>query len=653
MGVVYKGLDPVINRNVAIKTLAPQGASPQSAELLDRFKQEAQAAGRLNHPNIVSVYEYGEDGDFTYIAMEFVDGYTLSERTGCSTPLELGEIYDLMLKVLDALAYAHDHGVVHRDIKPSNIMRTDTGEVKITDFGIARIESSELTQFGTVLGTPGYMSPEQLLGQQVDHRSDIFSCGVLFYELLTGERAFQSTNFNSTVYKVVNMELPPASKLCPNLPRAVDPILEKALSKSPDDRFADAGSFARAIEAHLLGKVPEGVTTAAPAPDLERTVIQPRERIPASRTSDPDLTIQTGGAGGSPAAGQRPGWLIPVFTGAGIAALVAIVSVVYLLKPFGYNFGRTETTPAPTAPDTPQPDAKESPSMPQEKRLVVTPDFRPGTALQDCDACPELVVVPPGGFLQGSPDTESGRERNEGPQHRVEIGYPLAVGKHEVTRGEFAQFVSDTGHESSGCWAYDGDWTMHSDRSWQSPGFDQDDSHPVTCISWSDAIAYADWLSGKTGNKYRLMSSSEWEYVARAGLKQANDWAENPATSCRSANVADRSAESRYPGWTVHDCKDGFIHTAPAGSFGPNGFGVHGMLGNVFEWVEDCWNRDYTDAPVDGSAWAQGDCSQRLLRGGSWFSMPQYVRYAYRNHLERDYRASTFGFRIVRALDSG
>ncbi|MEJ2646363.1 MAG: serine/threonine-protein kinase, partial [Gammaproteobacteria bacterium] len=301
MGVVYKGLDPVINRYVAIKTVIRQGGGAEAAELAERFKQEAQAAGRLNHPAVVGVYDYGEDGDQAYIVMEFVDGSTLSELSKYSGVFDVEGIIDLMVKVLDGLNFAHSKGIVHRDIKPSNIMRTADGEVKITDFGIARIESSELTQIGTVIGTPGYMSPEQLMGQRVDHRSDIFSCGILLYELLTGERAFASTNVTSTIYKVVHTELPPVSKICPTVPAAMDPALARALAKNPGDRYQSAQEFAQALEAVLrTAPVP---AVAAPAPEDERTVIRALQfddqgTVIATGNSRPD---ETGGISASQA----------------------------------------------------------------------------------------------------------------------------------------------------------------------------------------------------------------------------------------------------------------------------------------------------------------------------------------------------------------
>ena len=247
MGTVFKGVDTVIDRNVAIKTIVRGGTEHEKGQLAERFKREAQVAGRLTHPNIVAIYEYAEEDDCAYIAMEFVDGETLAEYRKRRESLEVDEICSILARVLDGLEYAHTRGVVHRDIKPSNIMLTGSLEVKVADFGIARIESSSLTQLGAVLGTPGYMSPEQLLGQAVDQRTDIFSCGILLYELLTGERAFPGNDISAIIYNVVHAELPPPSSRTQDAPAGLDAIVAKALAKKPADRFQSARDFAQAL----------------------------------------------------------------------------------------------------------------------------------------------------------------------------------------------------------------------------------------------------------------------------------------------------------------------------------------------------------------------------------------------------------------------
>jgi formylglycine-generating enzyme required for sulfatase activity len=261
-----------------------------------------------------------------------------------------------------------------------------------------------------------------------------------------------------------------------------------------------------------------------------------------------------------------------------------------------------------------------------------------------------MTVLPSGRFIQGAPGPDA--ERFAVPRHVVLIAHPIAMSADEITVGEFREFAAATHRESSGCFTYDGRWQFRPDAGWQAPGFEQGEMHPVTCVSWDDAQAYTRWLSQRSGHVYRLPSSSEWEFAARAGSTSLNPWGTAPEEACANANVADQSASQRFPGWTVFPCTDQYVNTAPVGSFKPNAFGLHDLLGNVFEWVQDCWHDDYTHAPVDGSARQDGDCNERELRGGSWFSVPRYVDAAYRNRFEHGYRSSSIGFRVVRELGS-
>ena len=274
----------------------------------------------------------------------------------------------------------------------------------------------------------------------------------------------------------------------------------------------------------------------------------------------------------------------------------------------------------------------------------VTPNA-PGTSFRDCESCPTMKVLAPGRFAQGSETAAV-----EGPQHTVVLARPFALGVQEVTRGQFAEFVDATGREMNDCASYDGAWVSRAELNWSNVGFPQSAAHPVVCVSWEDANAYAAWLSRKTGQRYRLPSASEWEYAARAGSAAEQPWADNIAGACAAANVADATAAQRYSGWDAYACSDGFIYTAPVGTFAPNAFGLNDMLGNVFEWVQDCWHDNYENAPTDGSAWVQSECGERELRGGSWFTSPQYVRAAYRNRFEAGYRSNSVGFRVARDL---
>jgi serine/threonine-protein kinase len=249
MGVVYKGYDPNIERVVAIKTVRKDLVDEEiAAEYMSRFKNEARAAGRLHHPNIVGIYEYGEDDDVAFIAMEFVDGAGLREYLNRNARFELGQLVGIMSQLLRALDFAHGKGVVHRDIKPANLILTTRGELKVADFGIARIDLSNLTMAGTVIGTPSYMSPEQCQGKQGDHRSDLFSAGVVLYELLTGEKPFAGS-LETIAYKICHDEPRAPSQISAlSLPPEIDALLATALAKSPDARFQNASTFHQALQ---------------------------------------------------------------------------------------------------------------------------------------------------------------------------------------------------------------------------------------------------------------------------------------------------------------------------------------------------------------------------------------------------------------------
>ncbi|MEO8305528.1 MAG: serine/threonine-protein kinase [Betaproteobacteria bacterium] len=248
MGVVYKGFDPHIERHVAIKTIRKDLVDPDLAmQYLARFRNEAKAAGRLHHPNIVAVYEYGEDASVTFIVMEYVEGRGLREFLNRRASFDFAQLVALMSQLLAALDFAHTNGVVHRDIKPSNLIVTNQGVLKVADFGIARVDLSNLTMAGVAMGTPSYMSPEQYRGLEVDARSDLFSTGVVLYELLTGERPFRG-NLEAIGYAICNEQPAPPSSLSKfKLPQAVDELVATALAKDPAQRFPSARAFNAAL----------------------------------------------------------------------------------------------------------------------------------------------------------------------------------------------------------------------------------------------------------------------------------------------------------------------------------------------------------------------------------------------------------------------
>ncbi len=296
------------------------------------------------------------------------------------------------------------------------------------------------------------------------------------------------------------------------------------------------------------------------------------------------------------------------------------------------------------------------------RKRVETEAMRPGRVFRECEDCPEMVVITGGTFSMGSPPSEVGRDGDEGPVHRVTLP-SFALGRTEVTVGQFRSFVQASGYKTeaernignSGCFAWnasDGKWAWREGRYWDSPGFTQSEAHPVACVSWNDAKAYLAWLSDKTRQRYGLPSEAQWEYAARGGTaKVSRYWGDNPDDACRYANVADKTVGPNGQTWTQkHDCDDGYWFSAPVAHYSPNNFGLYDMLGNVWEWTEDCGNGNYNGAPTDGSAWTSGICGARVLRGGSWSLNPRNVRAAGRGWDGTTYRVNNSGFRPARML---
>jgi serine/threonine protein kinase len=300
MGVVYKGFDPDIRRTVALKTIHRQfdDDSEFAASMAARFRNEAQAAGRLSHPGIVAVYDYGEDNRVAFIAMEYVEGHSLAHYVGSRVRFTDADIPGVMSQLLEALQHAHDQGVWHRDIKPANIIMAPGGRLKVADFGIARIDNGGLTQANTMIGTPAYMAPEQFLGQPIDQRVDLYSAGVLLYLLLTGRPPFSGPQ-DALMYKVVHeAPVPPTQIEGVERPRFYDAIVARALAKTPEQRYANAAAFKQA----LLDAIGEPVDDTA----WDRTIVA--APLPPKRTAVPVAPVERSGAQTSMTSLAPDGW---------------------------------------------------------------------------------------------------------------------------------------------------------------------------------------------------------------------------------------------------------------------------------------------------------------------------------------------------------
>jgi eukaryotic-like serine/threonine-protein kinase len=265
MGIVYQGFDPIIGRTVAIKTMLPEGLSSQEFQAYrERFQREAMAAGVLAHPNIITIYDFGDDNGVLYLAMEYLEGKSLDRIVQEQGILPVETILPIYDQVCSALDHAHLNNIVHRDIKPANIMILQNGTVKVTDFGIAKVMAMGMTQVGQILGTPNYMSPEQVKGRQIDGRSDIFSLGVILYELVTAEKPFGGQNITTVIYKIVNENPVPPRELDASIPAGLSYVISKALAKNVEDRYQTCRELAEDLRNYrnLGGGVMVGSGTA-------------------------------------------------------------------------------------------------------------------------------------------------------------------------------------------------------------------------------------------------------------------------------------------------------------------------------------------------------------------------------------------------------
>ena len=763
------------------------------------------AAAKLHHANIVTVYEHGQAEGLHFYTMALVRGGDLKGRIrahpGGMPPAEAAEGASAVAR---ALACAHEHGFVHRDVKPENILFAEDGTPQLADFGIVRrmargtmasLECAGRSEDGLVIGTPCYMSPEQAGGLGVDRRSDLYSLGVVLYEMLTGGVPFKASEPLAVLHAHIHEAPPPL----PGSLSAWQPIVDRALAKSPDDRYSSAGEFAAVLSTGVqaAAATPRGAASApAGRARPARVSRSRRQRRPPAREVVPQAAGQgrersllfgsdgfprisvpqaagqgresffrrprraraasrQAGAAREPRAGARPRtsaagrrglqsvlpwavlpflWVVLAVTmnlpgddggssapsgGARTAAEGQFVPPPVIddvrrnrtptdewrhevlaelretLQPPGYwsetlarervqqeavqlqlspevsvsdlflngatswpedRAPRDERGPSTGENDSPvsvseleladevaeatdfseavrrdtaelllekrlfdEPPASDSPQETDEAsrpRPLDGQTFR--DALLSGGSGPEMVVIPAGSFRMGCVSgVDCGIYAK--PVHWVTIAEAFAVGRYEVTFGEWDACVSAGG---CGRRADDGGWGRGN--------------RPAINVSWADAREYVQWLSRQTGAEYRLLSESEWEYAARAGTSTAYSWGNEIGRNRANCD----GCGSRWDDES----------TAPVGSFRPNAFGLYDMHGNVAEWVDDCWNDSYRGAPSDGSARRAGDCSRRVLRGGSWSSYLSWLRSASRMRDSTEFRDSYRGFRVARAV---
>jgi len=437
MGVVYEAVDPAIGRRLAIKTILPDpGLSAQDQSLrMERFAREARAAGIISHPNIVTIYDVGEDAATrtTFFAMEFIDGRDLSKILAERGPLSAEEVISVTAQIADALDYAHSKGIIHRDIKPANIVLTPSGNVKVTDFGIARLETSTLTQTGAYLGTPTFMAPEMISGRKIDKQADLFSLGVLAYQLLTAGRPFTGDNLATLSYQIVNKAPVPLRKHRPELPEPLEAVFAKVLAKQPNDRYPNCTAFVRALKQVLM---PGGATSGSdvtkasgtaptidygmgrtspmgagdlPTADDDATRFTPTGTKSVLKTIDTTVS-QVGGAGG-------------IVIGAAVGVGAFLFVAVLLLAGWFLFQGTEPRNTARLVPTKASPAATRSPSLP-------VPSPTTGMTPVPTNDLTPVPTETPAALPTVDPKEEERKRAEEARKKRNEVRWKRAIGAY-------------------------------------------------------------------------------------------------------------------------------------------------------------------------------------------------------------------------------
>jgi len=588
MGAVYQSTRLLIGDQVAVKVLhLDQAADPAAAE---RFRREAQAAARVQHPNAVTIYDFGVSNEgLVYLVMELIAGQSLRHLLHQSGPLPLADAASIITQVCGALDAAHEQHVVHRDIKPDNIIvREATGgwRVKVLDFGIAKLTNltattDQLTLTGSVIGTPNYMSPEQCLGEELDQRSDIYSLGVMLYEMLTGVVPFNATTWGAVIVQHVNQQPPPLSSFKPGLPAAAEAVVLRALAKDRAARPQTAGMLARELEAAAAYPTARSTppqfpiaSPPGPTPPQFRITTPSASTPPAPETAPilpPTVVMKVGAQpkwDGEAQASSRPRRLALLLAGAALVLALAGAGLWWAFKP-------SDNSSTLVTSSTPEPP-------------------------------PGMVYVPGGELMMGN----NAGDEYERPAHQVSVK-PFFIDRHEVTVEDYQKFVAATRRDAPRGWP----------NGVPPPGAAR---RPVTGVTWDDAVAYAQW-AGK-----RLPAEAEWEFAARSAdgrrYPWGNDW---------------------RPGYANADTTS-INHLADVGSHsaGASPFGALDLVGNAWEWTAN----DLTAYPR-GQLKIELAGDLKVIRGGAWSSNREVATTTYRRgYPARGSDYSNTGFRCAKDL---
>jgi formylglycine-generating enzyme required for sulfatase activity len=582
---------------------------------LERFLTEAQTLAQVNHPGVVRVRDFFEANGTAYIVMDYEDGEPLSQLLQREKILPEMQVRRLINDVLPALEAVHALGYLHRDIKPANLYRRSDGRTILIDFGAARQALGRRSKSVTSVFSPGYSPIEQYLvdGKGYGPWTDIYALGTVLYHCVTGVAPIEAPA------RVLDDPLQPAEELAarcysPALLRLID----RAMAVRPEKRFQTIAQMRAAFEEPLAEEDERTVKLELPLrSDLHRSGEKPRLAAVGELIREP-LKAHP------PSPSRRLGQRWAIIGGLALVVMVAGGVGIWMAQAPSSSNGQPPVKPPveqpPIEPPPPvKPVVSGLPAHPQSGQIYTDPI----TGM-------ELVWIAPGNFNMGSPETERDRSANEIP-HQVRLN-GFWIGKTEVTNAQYRQFES--GHDSG---------------AYESHNLNAPDQ-PVVRVSWQEAVAYADWLSRKTGLRYRLPTEAEWEYAARGGQTGSRDWGEDPNQACRYANIYDETARRAKPfNWANYPCQDGQVVAAPVGQYIANKFGLHDLLGNVAEWTCSEYDSAYAGGETRCADPQAATSGRRVLRGGSWSDYPGLVRFAYRFPAAPEYGKwrSDIGFRLV------
>jgi len=598
MGVVFRAYDPVLGREVAIKTLKLSDFSDPSERdaLRDRLAREARAAAALSHAGIVAIHDVVQQGDLISLVMERIEGQTLAHLL-TTAPIDIATTLRIVRETAAALDYAHRKGIIHRDIKPANLMLDETSAVKVADFGIAKITSSQTrteSAGGLIVGTAGYMAPEQLRGASIDGHTDQFSLAVVAYEMLAHRRPFVADSMIALTHQVVFEQPPTLSTLRPGFGPAVDAIFQRALSKSPADRYPTCLDFAAALESKVNAAVNH---PTLPYPSIPRQPSAARFWWPIALVA----ILAVGGAAATYVLRRKPA-ASPVPANQPLA--VAKAPPVH-------------PTPSPTPEPTPTPSTAKAPTA---AAVIV----KQGDVRVNKKDGQKYIWIQPGTFTMGCipNDTECGAFAK--PAHRVTITRGFWMAETPVTVAAYRAFAQATHRDMPKAPKFNPEWS-HPD-------------HPIVEVSWDDAVAYSTWAGA------RLPTEAEWEYAARGGARDTvfpwgNDASHDLANFGQGTGGADEQG--------AIEGKDQWLYTSPVASFPPNRWNLYDMAGNVSQWCADWYSPSYYSKSPEKDPQGPETGTLRIVRGGSWKSPGRFLHTSFRGARAQAEHGLTSGFRCV------